>query len=106
MNEEAPEVRRSCYDCGWLKAYVSWWCTNPEARKARGSAIPGIYHCPYWKGDKEFMEECRRKWKGDRSAIHGFKAWLRRNTIEIYFIAMILACALVLWLGLYLQYSK
>ena len=40
MNEEAPEVRRSCYDCGWLKAYVSWWCTNPEARKARGSAIP------------------------------------------------------------------
>ena len=87
MNEEAPEVRRSCYDCGWLKAYVSWWCTNPEARKARGSAIPGIYHCSYWKGD-------------------GFKAWLRRNAIEIYFIIMILACALVLWLGLYLQYSK
>lgn len=105
MNEEAPEVRRSCYDCGWLKAYVSWWCTNPEARKARGSAIPGIYHCPYWKGDNEFMEECRSKRKKQYHP-SDFKAWLRRNAIEIYFIAMILACVLVLCLWLYIQYSK
>lgn len=59
--EESPEVRRSCYDCGWLKAYVSWWCTNPEAKRVRGTSIPGVYHCPYWKADEKFIKECRKK---------------------------------------------
>ena len=47
-NNELPSVRRSCGDCVYCRGYISLWCKNPEAVKARGTAIPGIYHCPYW----------------------------------------------------------
>ena len=43
------EVRRTCSECGWLKAYVSWWCTNNTAIKARKTRIPGVCRCLYWK---------------------------------------------------------
>jgi len=48
---------KCCADCGWLKAKVSWWCMNPEAVKVRGTAIPGVQHCPYWKPDKEWIRK-------------------------------------------------
>lgn len=94
--EESPEVRRSCYDCGWLKAYVSWWCTNPEAKRVRGTAIPGVYHCPYWKADEDFMAECRKKWKNDKVIIHPKSKvwpWVLASVLFIIlsFIALILA---------------
>lgn len=48
-----PDVLRSCYNCEWLVGYVSLWCTNEDARKDRGTAIPGCIHCPHWDADKE-----------------------------------------------------
>ena len=104
MNEEAPEVRRSCHDCGWLKAYVSWWCTNPEAKKARGTAIPGVYHCPYWKLDEEYIKEQRERQEHPKK--YRFKTWLDRNDIMIIFFVTMIVSALVLLLGIYLECSE
>lgn len=44
-----PEIKRSCYDCAFCKPALSWWCTNKEAIKLRGTSIPGIIKCPYWE---------------------------------------------------------
>lgn len=44
-----PEIRRSCYDCGWIKPVVSLWCGNEEAINYRGTSIPGCIKCIYWK---------------------------------------------------------
>lgn len=45
-----PEVKRSCSDCGHLKAvYISWWCMSDQAREHRGTRIPGINRCIFWK---------------------------------------------------------
>ena len=44
----SPFKKRSCYNCKSLKAIVSLWCTNIEAKKARGTSIPGCIKCPYW----------------------------------------------------------
>ena len=58
--EQIAKVRKiytdkNCGFCGWLKAAVSWWCKNEDAHKARGTSIPGICHCPYWKPDKRYI---------------------------------------------------
>ena len=37
----SPFEKRSCYDCKYLKSALSWWCTNEDAKKARGTSIPG-----------------------------------------------------------------
>lgn len=55
-----PFERKCCYDCGWLEAYVNWWCGSKEAKKARGTAIPGVQHCPFWKPDWSYIN---RFWK-------------------------------------------
>lgn len=48
-----PKInKRSCYDCKYLKAYVSWWCTNDKAIKDRGTRIPGCINCPHWELEK------------------------------------------------------
>ena len=48
--------RKSCVHCGFLVAYVNWWCSNNDACKARGTKIPGICHCPRWKPNKKFIK--------------------------------------------------
>ena len=47
--------QRCCASCGWMKANVSWWCMNEKARATRGTSIPGVHNCPYWKLDREYM---------------------------------------------------
>lgn len=54
---EPPHIRRSCYDCNHLHSAVSWWCGNAKAIRARGTAIPGCIHCPYWEPDVEFISK-------------------------------------------------
>lgn len=49
QKEWNPFKEQCCYDCAFLKAYVNWWCKNPDAIKARRTAIPGIKGCPYWQ---------------------------------------------------------
>ena len=53
------EKRKSCYDCGFCLGALSWWCTNKEAIKARGTSFPGIIGCPYWKPTKTLDELSR-----------------------------------------------
>ena len=48
--------RRSCAYCGFLVAYVNWWCSNNDTCIARGTNIPGVCNCPYWKPDKKFIK--------------------------------------------------
>lgn len=46
---ELPDAaRRRCYDCAHMRAYVTWWCTNDAAIRARGTGIPGVCLCPFW----------------------------------------------------------
>jgi hypothetical protein len=54
-----PDVeKRCCADCKYLKAAVSWWCTSKNAIDVRGTSIPGVKNCPYWKPAKKasFLE--------------------------------------------------
>lgn len=43
------EEKRSCIDCKYLKSALSWWCTNKQAIKSRGTSIPGCIKCPFWE---------------------------------------------------------
>ena len=54
-------IQKRCYDCRHCKAAVSWWCTNEEAIKARGTAIPGVSQCPFWEPMLEASEVSRFK---------------------------------------------
>lgn len=46
---------RKCAFCGWLHSALSWWCSNEEIIKMRGTRLPGIRHCPGWKPDKSYI---------------------------------------------------
>lgn len=52
---------RSCAHCGFLVAHINWWCSNNDASKVRGTKIPGVYHCPYWKPDRKYIRQKLRK---------------------------------------------
>lgn len=52
---------RQCAYCGYLKSALSWWCTNKEAIEQRGTSIPGIRNCPYWKPDKKYIYKSLKK---------------------------------------------
>ena len=49
--------RKNCAYCGWMKAALSWWCTNQKAIDYRGTSFPGINHCIFWKPDKDYIRE-------------------------------------------------
>ncbi len=48
---------RSCYDCISLRCEVSWWCVNKKACKHRGTHVPDIKHCPYYRPNKKRIRE-------------------------------------------------
>jgi hypothetical protein len=52
-----PELIRNCYYCKFCVAYESWWCTNKEIIKLRGTTIPGVVHCPGWKPNKDAINQ-------------------------------------------------
>jgi hypothetical protein len=68
-----PEEKRSCHDCRYLTAAVSWWCGNQEAVKARGTSIPGVCLCPYWEA-KPILKPARSWWR---------KIFCRTNNVDI-----------------------
>lgn len=57
MSKTITEQRRACGTCAYLTARVSWWCTNSHAIQTRGTAIPGVCHCPYWKPNMSYIRE-------------------------------------------------
>ena len=57
FNNLSPFEIRRCYDCYYLKSFVSWWCTNEEAMKSYGTSIPGGIKCEFWKPNKKVDKE-------------------------------------------------
>lgn len=47
----------NCAFCKHLVPHVGWWCGNESAIKARGTRMPGVIHCPYFKIDKDFTRK-------------------------------------------------
>ncbi len=43
-----PE-RRSCNDCVYMQAAISWWCVNEDACKAHGTSLPARKDCKFWE---------------------------------------------------------
>lgn len=65
--EDVAKVRaiyseRNCAYCKFLKPRITWWCNNEEAIRARGTAIPGVIHCPHWRPDKKYIIKQIRKY--------------------------------------------
>lgn len=46
-----PFLKKCCADCFSLKPAINLWCTNQSAIKARGTSLPGVWGCTYWKPD-------------------------------------------------------
>ena len=40
---------RECYDCDHMIGYVNWWCSNQNAVKEHGTAVPDQFNCKFWK---------------------------------------------------------
>lgn len=53
---QPDEAQRRCYDCTHCRGATSWWCRNEEAVKYRGTAIPGVRDCTFWKGCRTVKE--------------------------------------------------
>lgn len=51
---EIPSERRSCCDCRYCRGCISLWCINTDTIRARGTRIPGVIHCPYWKREARY----------------------------------------------------
>lgn len=56
VNFEPDAKRKNCYDCTHCKAAVSWWCVSEEARKARGTGIPGEVNCKFWEPCRQYKD--------------------------------------------------
>ena len=60
-NEEfdniSPFEKHSCYDCKYLKGYISLWCTNFDAREYRRTGIPGIIKCHFWAPNWKYIDD-------------------------------------------------
>lgn len=57
FNAVSPFEKHSCYNCGDLHSYVTWWCSNTKAIKIRGTRIPGIIKCTYWVPDWSVIDK-------------------------------------------------
>ena len=53
---EPDSVGKRCADCFYCRGAVSWWCTNKEAAEYRGTRIPGVMNCHFWKPARKVSE--------------------------------------------------
>jgi hypothetical protein len=83
VDKEPPEVLRSCHDCKFLVGYVNLWCKNEKAVKARGTAIPGVIHCPYWQSERAKLKPSK-----NNKMKRGF--WLYFTLSSLAFIGLFL----------------
>lgn len=54
---------KSCHNCLYLTAAISWWCSNKKCIVWRGTSIPGGRNCPFYKPSCEFLREDYNKLK-------------------------------------------
>ena len=64
VGDETPFTRKSCYDCGNIISALSLWCGCKEAREARGTILPGVILCTFWKPDLSYIDD---KYKTDEN---------------------------------------
>jgi len=62
--EERACSRPDGPDCQFLVSARSWWCTNRKCIQERGTSIPGIRDCPYYKPVGETHEEILEELQG------------------------------------------
>jgi len=60
-NEEyekfSPFIKKRCLECKYLRASLSWRCTNEEAIKLRRTTFPGVILCTCWKPNLEYIDK-------------------------------------------------
>lgn len=56
ISGKPDEEKKSCYDCHYCQGSISLWCVNKEAVEYRGTQIPGVIECIFWKGAKTIKE--------------------------------------------------
>jgi hypothetical protein len=52
----SPFEKKSCADCAHCKASMSLWCRNAEAIAYRGTSIPGVIKCKFWKPNWRYID--------------------------------------------------
>ena len=55
-----PWETKTCGYCKFMTHGISWWCSNEEAIRARGTCIPGVCLCSFWSLDKKYYKHCQR----------------------------------------------
>lgn len=71
INGELNPVKKSCFDCDFCESACSWWCINQEAVKYRGSSIPGVINCHFWKPCKT-VSQLQKEHENKRSGKNWF----------------------------------
>ena len=56
ISGKPDDQKKSCSDCYWCQGAVSWWCKNSNAVKTRGTNIPGVNNCNFWKPCRTWKE--------------------------------------------------
>ena len=51
----SPFLKKHCTDCAFLKGAMSWYCTNEDAKQMRGTSLPAICLCPFWKPNWNYI---------------------------------------------------
>ena len=65
--------RQGCPDCRFRLAHVSWWCHHEEAVKRRGTKMPGVKGCQFWKPARTMKDlTCWERWFGFDIAVRKF----------------------------------
>lgn len=82
-NEEfaavSPFEKKSCADCEFLIERMSLWCSNKEAVSLRGTSLPGVIKCTFWKPDWNRIEKSYKTAENGYVYMSGwekFKRWL------------------------------
>ncbi len=73
----SPFEKKSCYDCKFLKSYVTVWCKNKEAIKARGTSIPGCTKCPFWQPNWDWIDKKYHHMKPKKVKMKCYLSWSR-----------------------------
>lgn len=53
----SPFEKKHCTDCAFLKGALSWYCTNDDAKKMRGTSLPAICQCPFWQPNWNYIDK-------------------------------------------------
>lgn len=57
LKDKEPDfLRRGCRDCRHCKGAISWWCTNKNAIKERGTPEPVSENCKFWIPARRFSD--------------------------------------------------